>query len=279
MRLLQSPHPPSAREGDTLDPAGTERLGTLVPIQARDHCVFRPAGSITYLLPLVIAGDLAVVGRSIEIALLDGIDALRTRRTGFTIVLTWAWPSTVDEVLLLYRYDRFPISPEDGDATATRCSRAAYERKGCWELHAVEERPHYFSVYAAATPKGPYSAPAQCIERMGQERIVRYKLVRRRYLPLLPWVREVGIQLRADTDLRLSNLLLVGKPRALPLSPGDGMTLATIAQLELVKGSGWIPVDRSRLDADTHLKLFFRDEAAAADVRLLPGAAAEMRVG
>jgi tetratricopeptide (TPR) repeat protein len=269
---------PIKTEGDCIEAGQTRQLGCMVPYRSDGSTEYTPTASVSFLMPLTIAGDLAVVGRIVEVNALDAVSELKSRHLGTSIALTWIWPATVRSVRIVYRYDRFPDGPDDAHATSTVYTLGQYQRQGFWRLQSPEQRPHYFFVYASVGTEGPYATAARCLEPMGTELTVHYVLVRKRKLPLLSFGQQIGLELRSNEDLTLSNLVLVAKPRNLPLSPTDGMTLQEIPSIRLEQGLAWLPIDRRSLEPDTHLKLFFRDHNDARRIRLQHAAASAMRL-
>ncbi len=279
VQLRYATRVPDSLVGDLLDLRQADQLGKLIPVQTQGRASVRLTSTTSVIIPLSIEGETAVVGKWEVVTSLDTVTDLRSRSLGGNIVLTWQWPGAIDTVQICYAYEGYPKGPEDRDAARLTCSRTEYDRRGNWELRAVEDRPHYFSLYSAATPDGPFSAPAKCFENMGQCHEVRYCVVKAKLLPFLPWVRGMGIKLQGESNLRLENLVLVAKPYTLPVSPSDGVMLQELNEIRLDKGQAYIPIHKQHWNRNTVVRLFFHLSADAERVRLLHGGIQQMRLG
>lgn len=278
VQIRSRPHPPVFQEGHVIALDQAKDLGALVPVHAAGRAQVPLKTDVTHLVPLTVAGDMAVVGRGTTITLLDPVTNLTSRVMGRTIVLIWDWPAAAERVVVGYRHDAFPRSPEDPAAAFVVCTRAQYDRSGCWELRMAEIKPHHFAVFVSAGSQGLYSPSAQRLEPMGQQREVRYRIVVRRHLGLFG-VADVGLKLTSrDCDV-LEDLILVGKPHNLPLSPRDGVALLQAGSVPLHGGGAWLPIPRQHWSRDTYVRLFFRDAAQAEQVRLLHGDKRQLRLG
>nr|VFK28916.1 MAG: Double zinc ribbon [Candidatus Kentron sp. MB]VFK33399.1 MAG: Double zinc ribbon [Candidatus Kentron sp. MB]VFK76146.1 MAG: Double zinc ribbon [Candidatus Kentron sp. MB] len=279
VQLRCADQPPVQTEGDLFDLRRLDELGKSIPVRTGGQTQFNLTNSTACIIPLSIEGETAIIGRWITVTALEPVTALESRPLGNNIVLTWVWPSAIDTVRICYRFDRFSTGPEDTDAASIICNRTEYDRHGCWELRAVEDRAHYFSLYSATAPDGPYAAPAERLESMGHRHEVRYRVVKKRWFPLLPWVRNMILELRGSQSLHLEELILVAKPNTLPVSPGDGVTIHEVKEVILRQGRADIPIPKEHWGRNMLVRLFFRRAADSGLVRLLHGSAKEMRLG
>ncbi|HET7232065.1 MAG TPA: zinc ribbon domain-containing protein [Longimicrobium sp.] len=228
----------------------------------------------TFFVPLSVAAGTATLGRAAEVTTLDPVAGLTARRTGGGIALTWEWPAGVDEVVVAYAHDRYPAAPDDRCATRATVSRARYDAVRGWELRGAERRRHYFSVFSRAPGVEQHAPAAHALESMGEEVAVRYR-VKTRWLRKDAWLELEGA---GAATVDLPPLVLVARPGAVPIDPGDGETLATLPGLRLEAGRATIPVPPRFHGTGQYVKLFFIDPTAAREIRLLPAEKEQLRL-
>lgn len=234
-----------------------------------------------FFVPFSVASSTAVAGRSVEVVHLDPVSDLVARRAGGGIFLTWIWPAGVDEVAVCYAHDRYPEDPRhSGQGVAITVTRREYERDGGWLLRLAERAPHYFSVFSRAGDD-LYAPPARTLESLGQGLAVAYRVVVRKKL-LRRAVEDARIELtcrESGNGFALPALLVVGKPRQVPLSPRDGELLAEVPEVRFESGRATIPIPEKHWRGQSYVKLFFKNAAKAREVRLLPAEKERLRIG
>jgi tetratricopeptide (TPR) repeat protein len=234
-----------------------------------------------FFVPFSVTSSTAVAGRAVEVVHLDSVNDLVARRAGGGILLTWSWPAGVDEAAVCYAHDRYPedpLRPEQG--VATTVTRREYERDGGWLLRRAERAPHYFSVFARAGDD-LYAPPARTLESLGQGLSVAYRVVVTKRL-LRRAVEDARIELtcrETGNGFALPALLVVGKPRQVPLSPRDGELLTEVPEVRFENGRAAIPIPEKHWRGQSYVKLFFKDAAKAREVRLLPAEKERLRIG
>ncbi len=282
VQIRQANQLPEYAPGLILPASETERFGKLVPNASSNGVQVTLEGrqGRIHFVPLSVSAGTAVVGRAVQVTMLDPVTDLRSRRTGQGIALTWKWPAGLDEVRVCYSYQGSPRDPVKDSSRHALVTRKEYERTGCWELRHAERRRHYFSVFAKATGSDLYSEGARVLESLGREVSVSYQVSLRKSL-LRRSVEEAWLELNCGNgDLTtLPELLVVGKAQRVPLSPIDGEVLVRIPSLAFENGRATIPIPPKCWGSRPFVKLFFKDAAHAREVRLLPASQQRLRVG
>lgn len=279
VQIRQSASSPGEAPGALLALARADRLGSLVPSfgSGQARALITEPGRVVFV-PLSVAGDTAVVGKEVELSLLEPVSRLEARRSGSRIALTWEWPSGVDQVRIAWARERAPAQPGENGAGQAKLSRQEYDRQGCWMLPYAEPGRWCFSVFAEAAQGELFAPPAQVVESGGELVTINYRVAARRGL-FSRAVVEARIELTGPReDLTLPALLVVGKAGNVPVGPQDGELLAEVSALRLEKGKGEIALPERSLRSQAFVKLFFRDPSEGTALRLLPAARKELQV-
>jgi len=207
------------------------------------------------------------------------VRGLTARRSGRGLMLRWQWPDGCDEVVVRYSHDDFPDSPAAASGAGSRVTRREYDREAGWMLQGAERRPHFFAVFALDTASSLASLPARLVSGAGAKREVRYRVERRRGLFCRGGApARVELTCNGDGSLDLPALLLVAKSGGVPVSPQDGHLLIEVTRVRLEEGHASIPLPASVPGRRPYLKLFFKDAAAAGQIRLLPAGQEDLRL-
>jgi len=135
----------------------------------------------------------------------------------------------------------------------------------------VEHRPHYISVFAKAPEGDLYAPPARIVETLGQGAAVSYRVGVKKSL-LRRTVEDAWLELTCNggDGMILPPLLVVGKAHSVPISPRDGEVLLEVLSLQFDRGKALLPLPAQSWSGRPYVKLFFKDAAAAREIRLLP---------
>lgn len=281
VQIRQTSRPPEWAPGLVLPASQADRFGTLVPGTTSNGAQLTLTGQgRVFFTPLSVAAGTAVVGAAAEVTTLDPVRQLQVRRSGAHLALTWEWPEGTDEVLVAWAHDRHPEDPLQEQGSRMRVTRREYERSGCWLLQNVERRPHYLCVFAKAAAGELYALPARAVETLGQGASVSYCVAVKKSL-LRRSVEDAWLELTSASGdgITLPPLVVVGKPQAVPLSPRDGEVLLEVPGLTLNRGRALLPLPAHCWPGRPYVKLFFKDAAAAREIRLLPAEKARLQVG
>lgn len=264
LRVLPGPPPPAgtilradAEPGDPVRVLGRDGGGTRVALPAD--------GRRRWVVPLTVAGELAVVGRAVEHdRRLPPVTGLRAVRQGHQVRLTWEWPAGVGEVRVLVRGDAPLDGPVDAVAVVSRISRAVYQRSGC----RVPDRPgteQWLGITATAYDGGHEVHGPLVQTTLGAPVTARYAVV-----PL----RRGRARVDVSGPAPLPAVQLRGRVGLPPLSRTDGTELVTVRPVDrdTDRMSAEFPLARDR---PLHLRAFAVDAGAA--VELVPEDSEQLR--
>jgi hypothetical protein len=168
------------------------------------------------LVPVTVSGSVAAIGQAAAVSMpVLRVSRLRAERFGPQVLLTWHWPAWAQDVLVVWRHGSPPTGPADPAARRLRISRTAYLSRGV-RVSAAEPGEHWFGVCVADQDQfGPLAVvgspcPAQ----------VRYRVHAR----ALSRTRAVV----AESEVDLPEVVVLGQSARRPLTPDDGVVLATL---------------------------------------------------
>ncbi len=278
VQLRKSHRLPEYSPGLLIPLSQADRFGELLPtISDREAQLdLRDQGEI-WFVPLSVSGETATVGSAVSVTSLDEVSQLQARSTGRSIVLTWAWPLGVQEVLVRCSHHTFPSHPLDGPGTSHRVTRREYDRGSCWELRGASPQRHYFSVFSRSPGGDIWSLAATVLETMGQDVKAHYRVALKR--SWLRKIQDVAVEVSCTERHSLLGILVVGKTGHVPIGPTDGELLIEVSALSLHEGRGRIPIPSSYWGQPLYVRLFFRNAQHAQEVRLQPGPKEQLRLG
>jgi hypothetical protein len=280
LQIRQTSRLPDFQPGLILPLSQADRFGSLLPgITGSGAQVSLTGQGRVFFVPLSVTAGTAVVGRAAEVTTLDPVQQLTVRHSGPHLALTWDWPDGTGEVLVAWLHDRYPEDPRLAQGQQVRVTRREYDRAGCWLLQNVERRPHYISVFAKAPEGDLYAPPTRIVETLGQGAAVSYRVGVKKSL-LRRTVEDAWLELTCNggDGLTLPPLLVVGKAHTVPVSPRDGEVLLEVPSLRFDRGKALLPLPAQSWLGRPYVKLFFKDAAAAREIRLLPAAKERLQI-
>ena len=137
---------------------------------------------------------------------------------------------------------------------------------------------HFITVFVKS---GDLHSPgARVVETMGHDTIVRYRVGVKKSGLLGRTIEAAWLDLEcADPLPGLPAVVALGKNGQQPLSPSDGTLLVEVAEVHFRDGRARIDIPRENVRPSLQVKLFFKDGRHAREIRLLPGAENELRLG
>ena len=228
-----------------------------------------PGSGLGAFIPLAVVDDTAVVGRPVSVTALDDVENVRLRRQGKTVRLGWRWPTSGAEyALVVYRHDRPPSGPQDGQRVPV--NRQAGATTGSWIQRRAIPKPYHVRIHTCA--RG--SAGEHCSEGVqasvdsGIKRRVFYHV--KRSGGVLRHGSAIRIELRTDEDVDvLVGVRAVFLRDRLPLNADQGCVIAS--ESRLVLQDGWARMEMNGKPGSGFVRLFFQDPARNPDVRLMAG--------
>jgi hypothetical protein len=231
----------------------------------------------TWFVPLTVKGTIAVVGKAVNVVLVDGLQELAVDHDGRDIHLRWEWPHGATQAAVCYSYDHYPKTPSNGDAIRLDVTLGQYRREGMFTMRRVERRPHYFALFAV-TPDGRlHSEPLTRLVQMGESREVRYRIVSPQtfFSRLTRAARQPELEMNGFGHL--PETVLVAKPRVVPTGPDDGQKLMRLPEMELA-GTCRVPIPATSANSGNVAKLFFVNARYVDEIRLVSGPLHELKL-
>lgn len=278
VRILRTTDTPAFSLGDVISLDEAVQGGQLVPVSGRDttqDTIALGAGRVVYTA-LSVHESTCAVGSSVAVSRVDPATGVEVRTGPRSIHVVWKWPQNVGTCFVLASEHAAKL-PTDGSVARKRVDRSHYDRDGGVTLSVPERRPYHVSVFAMSMD-GQASDPVTELVTMGATADVRYVVEAKRDL-LRRNLKSARIVLTSPiSGIDLSNLVLVGKRGAVPVTARDGVVLLRAGAVQLTKGRAELVVPEEHLNRGYIVKLFFEDTACAGAVRLIPGSMSQLEV-
>jgi len=279
VQIRQTQSIPDLTPGQIVSIKNVERFGEPVQVTTpgRAQTTLNTQGRV-FFVPLSLVYETAVLGNPVAVTTIDEVSALVSQRNGRNLVLTWQWPIGASEVQVAYHHDHFPTTADENGATKVWVTRSEYERNHCWELRSAALQKYYFTVFVRDSNADIYSSGVNLLEAMGQENLVRYQvIVKHKFFSKTP--QAAWIELISEEGAPLEGVQVVRKAKYPPVSKNDGVIVAEAEQITFMNKRSRIEIPTQHLKEGGYLKLFFKDDALAKEVRLLPAAKDKLKIG
>jgi hypothetical protein len=278
VQIRQAQSIPDMTVGQIVSLKKGEKFG--VPIQVtsegRAQTTLKTQGRV-FFVPLSIISETAVLGKPFIVTTIDEISHIVSQCNGRNIILTWQWPTGSSEVLVAYHHNHFPKSPEENGTAKAWVTRSEYERNNYWELRSTAYQKHYFTVFIRDPTADIYSSGVNLLETMGQENTVSYQVVVKKQL-FSKTPRAAWVEFRSEEGAPLEGLQVVRKPKYPPVSKNDGVIVAEVDRITFLDKRSRIEIAKQYLKEGGYLKVFFKDDSFAKEVRLLPAAKDKLKI-
>ncbi|GAA0981760.1 hypothetical protein GCM10009551_025570 [Nocardiopsis tropica] len=214
------PGPEPVREGD--------------PGPGRERAELLLGAGISHVLAVTVAGDRAVVGRSVRIATAPPVGGLRAERFDTSVRLGWTWPDEAAAALVSWTPET-PGGPEhtrgpDGSGSA-RCTRRQYGADGGFEA-AMGSDPVRVSVRTVVVTGGEEAVGAPVSVTVPGRAVISYRVETAGLLR-----RERVVHLVADRACAMPEVSVVyAEGEVQPHSGAQGRVLATLPSRRLDAG-------------------------------------------
>ncbi|NKE60345.1 hypothetical protein FXN61_27540 [Lentzea sp. PSKA42] len=198
-------------------------------------------------MPVTVSGPIAAIGRAAVLDLSsEHVAGLQVVRLGPQVQLSWHWPPWSHDVLVVWRHGTPPAGPDDPAASRMRVTRTAYLTRGV-RVSAAEPGPHWFGVCVIGDD---HLGPLATVESPCPVQI-RYRVHGQ------PRSRTRAVVVECDADL--PDVVVLGQSARRPLTPDDGVVLATLSGGQRV-GQAEFTVPAA-LRRPVHLRAFALDDS------------------
>lgn len=236
----------------------------------------RPPPGRCFYQAVTIAGDLALAGAGLRYLALPEVSKVRAVANGRRAKVTWQWPEGTTLTRVVWRHDRQPDGPRDGDAEAIDYRLGEYRDRGGCEIELGERRALFVAVYPAARIDGEvvYGSAAgrgaRAALRAESKTEMRYSV---RCSGVLR--KRLEVDVREPAEGELPSLVLVGREgEILPRSASDGTVLARLGGA----GPRSHSVDLRGVSRPLTVRLFLDSAGAAGSFVLFDPMADELRI-
>lgn len=183
----------------------------------------------------------------------------------------WGWPEGIDNVLLCYRMDKYPVGTTDSSASQILISRKANLKTGVYTIQKVIEGNYYFAIYTFVEQEG------RRLFSSGQKRLVVNKAPSEIFYEIKMkkslFGKLKGAELALYTkgkEINLPQFVLIGRLANIPLQKSDGEEIFTTDYQTLSKNQGiniQLPIEK--IEKNMYVKLFFLDDSNSKVYRIV----------
>ena len=241
---------------------------------ARFYCSF--SGGI-YLFAAFVFGRFATVSEPRYIVSVPDVQNQTCDAIDGKLYLSVTWPVLVSDILVAYRFDRFPQQPDEAGAAVMTCSRGQYDLHAAAVINEPAPMTYYitfFSEFTSPTGQKVYSRGVRLFVNNRPRQEVFYGLSYKKKLFAGTGVLEAAIS--SPQDFVMPKSVIVGRVGRLPLSRTDGLRMFELKNDTIVAESLSLQFDTAPLPAGIFMRLFFDDDAMYDKLRLIPISDAKM---
>jgi len=212
--------------------------------------------SVRHFVPVTVAEEWAAVGNAIRFLDVPEVSALSASNLMGYLQLQWRWPEKCDLALVSWRFDTYPVSPDDPLSKNQDLTRSQYDSFGGFRLPNPGHQTYYFAVFTGileASGQIGYGAGLSpgCRAKIfaGRKETLNYGIKK-----AAPWGKKYKLSLECDTSVRvLPDLALICRR--------DGIQPTAMDQgVEVLRLTGASPNSMHTFDATAlrgYLRLFF----------------------
>ncbi len=250
------------QQGQVLPEAQAQKVGEWL---AKGACFTTDqwrSGEVIFYTPVILLQQQAFFGASLPYVCVEKISHLTCQHLGATLRLRWRWPDSIQEALVSYHSQNWPLHNAPG-ITTYHVWRAEYERQGYYDLCDVSGEPLYIVVSSLVVGEsGPRLSRDERLIALGTSRaVLAYDLK-----PATLLSNKRVLQLAIDPPRPLPALLLIKKRGGLPLSKTDGSLLCRIEATCVSRNTVNFDLPEPLLLPGMFAKIFLEDDSAYAEI-------------
>jgi hypothetical protein len=252
---------PTVAVGDQLDVATLADLGGVLPSDPSGAIDADSQAGLRWYLPVTISGKQAVAGEPLRYLALPGVSNVRATDDASSVHVTWSWPDELKVVMVAWRLDRQPDSPDDPEAQRRLLRRSEYRDRGGFAIDAPVARSVFVAVYPAARIRG------DVVYGMTAGRDSRTAVTRSHKTDVRYAVRRTGlrkktleIELLVPVASDLPEMVIVARPGdLLPRKPDDGEIVGHLGGTQPLQAT----LDLAQRSRPLTVRVFMASAAAA----------------
>jgi hypothetical protein len=219
-----------------------------------------------------VSNTIGVIGKIKQISFIEEIQNLKTEHSSNQLKITFDYPQGTQNILVVYRNDRFAKSFDEKDNNKKLFSIEEYNKKGYLAIDIVPSEKYYFTIYVYDEVSNIVSNGVEFFENFGKQVVVKYNVEKKKKFLFFGETSDMYIKLKLDknTDFILNNIIVVFKDLSVPLNKDDGLTIRTMKKVTFSDGVGRIPIPTKYFNKKGYVKLFFKNQSDYKNARLLP---------
>lgn len=215
-----------------------------------------PDDDIYHIFAVTVMNDQAVIGAQSVVTKKKAVTIDKIQPSGANACVMFEWPKNCTRVLLAWRTDRFPVSPDDRKATRMSVNKQTYEMNHGIMLNGVDfNSTCYFSLFAQLGSGDGASYSAGDNYRFGKsDDRITYRVEARSFLGK---IRSAQLVLTSNCPVPACELRI--QKRTIPVFKDDGVAVLAVPP-QSSSGTRTFDIPASKLDKGMHYKLFFTDD-------------------
>jgi len=251
---------PSVKEKEILSTQNLKILGKKLEVFDNQKATFKSdeSGAMS-VVPVTQIQDTCVIGKIVPISSISDVSNVISQISSDKLYLEWNWPDNVKTVFITYRYDDFPFSREDEDATKIYFSRTEYDLESAYYIQAPENKNYFFKIFSVIEKNGVkyYSNGVKYIaDDMVKKSEIYYRFKKN---PLLFWDKKVKVMISASRTIQLPDIRIVLNQNRMPMHENDG-TYFTISHLKVSLSSISLDIPEEMIKNNIYGRLFIEDK-------------------
>lgn len=272
VQVIHSLEPFHVASGEVISRQRLSAIGTAVPVRNAGRLQIPVAfQGILHILPVTVAGDIAVAGNAATATSIDEVSQLKGVINSGKLYLQWEWPAGAQKVLVAYNHNAYPVGPDDAAGVRKAFTRNEYLRNSAFIIRSVEAKDYYFRLFVAAGEgeKAIYSSGCPCLVTNTGYCELYYEIHLSK--SFMGKVKTARIKLFSkDGQFKIPRALLVKKSHNLPLRRGDGIPILSIEPATIGTYGEFFEIPARELGKGMFARLFFEDDSQHRRFRVMP---------
>lgn len=216
-----------------------------------------------YIIPGVINGSNVILNEASYISAVPGVKDISfdMNPAATEMYITFEWPRSVDNALLIYRRDTYPTGIDDPLAQKVECSKDKYDINNGVVISKSAKGTFYVEVYTyvETSVHRVYSKACRILICNESKRDAYYTL---KYNRFGIFNKKCTLTVKVETSgaCVFPGFEIVSRVGNLPLSRSDGHTVCRVDEDNEINGSCTFRFEVSPMEQGTRLKMFFLND-------------------
>jgi hypothetical protein len=266
--------------GDQIPVVDLAKLGEKLPVKDKGKASVETGSlSIAHFMPVTMEKDQVIVGKPVKLVATKEVSDLKYDIIDGAIYVEWSWPDGIDRVVAVHRFDWYPESVDDRDATSIVITKKQYDNHSAFIFSGPMAKDYYLKVFTVCGT-GDEIVHSQGVKLLvtGSDPVpVHYEIKVTRNLLRGPKTAE--LVLSSKQQVSLPQLVLCKKAATLPTRKSDGTPIFAVRPRIILEGGEVTrTINERHLEKDSYGRLFFEDPQDAKRIRLVLPAKEKLRL-